>query len=244
MLGHGTMKELRALRVYCSRRRDDLEEDYDNGDWPLDEEVAKKEQLKMMMSFLCDEMILMQRISKSSEHDVFVWRGLARILHEHDPVARVGELGSSATREDRTLVENEFGGTDSNARGRKIDIMHQLCLEGRIKPIEIIAWEAKSEAVAGEALQSQLHKNIRINASIMNNLSQDMKRDFRRPSPMVLDIVGPRALVYTVQKIEPGIFGAGAVGEKLIELPMNANGIADFITPSLLVSLRKDTEKH
>ncbi|KAF9185491.1 hypothetical protein BGZ50_003032 [Haplosporangium sp. Z 11] len=231
-LGHGTMKELRALRRYCSRRRDDLEEDYDNDGWPAGKEDACEEELKIMqiMSFLCDEIISMQRISKTSEHeDVFVWRGLARILFEHDLVVRVGELGSSATREDRTLVENKFGGIDTNVRGRKIDIMHQLCLQGRSKPIEIIAWEAKSEAASGEVLQIQLRKNIRINASIMNKLSQYMERDFPRPSPMVLDIVGSRALVYVVRKIEPGIFGVGAVGEKMVELPKNTNEIAEFL---------------
>ncbi|KAI7830546.1 hypothetical protein BC939DRAFT_286133 [Gamsiella multidivaricata] len=226
------MKELRALRRYCSRRRDDLEEDYDNDGWPTGEEDARGEEFKIMqmIGVLCDEIISMQRISKTSEQeDVFVWRGLARILYEYDLVVRVGELGSSATREDRTLVENEFGGTDTSVRGRKIDIMHQLCLQGRSKPIEIIAWEAKSEAVSGEALQIQLRKNIRINASIMNKLSRYMERDFPRPSPMVLDIVGSRALVYTVRKIEPGIFGVGAVGEKMIELPKNTSEIAEFL---------------
>lgn len=172
----------------------------------------------------------MKRVSKTSEHeDVFVWRGLARILYEHDLVVRVGELGSTSTREDRLVVESEFGLTDHNVRGRKIDIMHQLCLEGNSKPVEMIAWEAKSEAVGAEALQIQLRKNIRINASIMNKLSGYMGREFPRPSPWVLDIVGPRALVYTVRKIEPGVFGAGAVGDKMIELPTNASEIAGFL---------------
>ncbi|KAF9931954.1 hypothetical protein FBU30_009249 [Linnemannia zychae] len=231
-LGQGTSKELRALRRFCSRYCDDSEEVYDENGWPQGEEDAIEEQLKIMKitCFLCDEIISMQRVSRTSEHeDVFVWRGLARLLYDHDLVVRVGELGSSATREDRTTIENEFGGTDTNVRGRKIDIMHQLCLQGNSKPIDVIAWEAKSEAVSGEALQIQLRKNIRINASIMNNLSQYMERDFPRPSPMVLDIVGSRALVYTVRKIESGVFGAGAVGEKMIELPTNASEIAEFL---------------
>ncbi|KAF9277990.1 hypothetical protein BGZ68_008850 [Mortierella alpina] len=231
-LGDGTTSDLRGLRRYCSRCRDDLEEAYDNGDWSPDKADAMKEQLQIMqiMAFICEEIISMKRVSKTSEHeDVFVWRGLARILYEHDLVVRVGELGSTSTREDRLVVESEFGLTDHNVRGRKIDIMHQLCLEGNSKPVEMIAWEAKSEAVGAEALQIQLRKNIRINASIMNKLSGYMGREFPRPSPWVLDIVGPRALVYTVRKIEPGVFGAGAVGDKMIELPTNASEIAGFL---------------
>ncbi|KAG0348212.1 hypothetical protein BG004_005689 [Podila humilis] len=227
-VGSGTLKELRALRRHCSRRCDDLEEEYDDEGWPMGAEDSKGEQLKIMQ--ICDEIISTQRIANSSEQEhVFVWRGLARILYEEDLVVRVGELGSAATREDRTLAESKFGGIDSNVRGRKIDIMHQLCLQGRTKPIEMVAWEVKSESVEAEALQCQLRKNIRINASIMNKLSQYMEWDFPRPSPMVLDIVGSRALVYTVRKVQPEVFGAGAVGENLIELPMNTKEIAEFL---------------
>ncbi|GJJ75382.1 hypothetical protein EMPS_07740 [Entomortierella parvispora] len=141
-LGLGTMKELRALRRHCSHRRNELEESYDNDGWTTDEEDDKKEEFKIMqmMEFICEEIISRERISKTSEHeDVFVWRGLARILYEHDLVVRVGELGSSSTREDRTVVEKEFGKTDSNVRGRKIDILHQLCVQGSNKPVEMVA---------------------------------------------------------------------------------------------------------
>jgi hypothetical protein len=150
-------------------------------------------------------------------------------MHVHDVLVRVGELGSSATREDRTEIESGFGGTESNVRSRKIDIMHQLCFQGSSKPVEMVAWEVKSETASSEVLQAQLRKNIRINASIMNKQSDYMGRSFPRPSPIILDITGSRALVYTVRKIEPGIFGAGAVGDKLIKLPRNIEEIPRFL---------------
>jgi hypothetical protein len=48
ILGGGTMKELRLLRRYCSRRRDNLEEEHDNDEWLTNEEDTKKEELKIM----------------------------------------------------------------------------------------------------------------------------------------------------------------------------------------------------
>ncbi|KAF9979392.1 hypothetical protein BGZ65_006648 [Modicella reniformis] len=232
VLGSGTLKELRDLRRYCSRHYNNLEEVSDNGGWPPDEVGENDEKLKIMrlMEFICSEMMSTEQITKTSEHeDVFVWRGLARILYDHDLVVRVGELGATATRHDRVAVENEFGGKESNVRSRKIDLMHQLCLQGRQKALEMIAWEAKSDGTAADALQAQLRKNIRINASIMNKLSPYLGTDFPRPSPMVLDIVGSRALVYMVSKIEPRIFGAAAVMNRMIELPTSPVTIADFL---------------
>lgn len=91
----------------------------------------------------------------------------------------------------------------------------------------MVAWEVKSETASPEILQTQLRKNIRINASVMNKQSHYMERSFSRPSSIILDITGSRALVYTVQKIEPGIFSAEAVGDKLIELPRNVEEIPE-----------------
>ncbi|ORZ04314.1 hypothetical protein BCR41DRAFT_199263 [Lobosporangium transversale] len=231
-LGHGAIEDLRAMRRYCKRRYCDLEEERDHGAWPASEKDARNEELKivLIMELLANEIIAMQNVPKASEHeDVFIWRGLARILYDYDLVVRVGELGSSATREDRAAMEQEFGGTDSNVRSKKIDLMHQLCLQGVGKPIELIAWEVKSSSVSPDILQIQLRKNIRTNASIMNNISQYMERTFPRPSPIILDIVGSKALAYTVRKFEPGAFGAGAVGDTMIQIPRHADEIPEFL---------------
>jgi len=56
-----------------------------------------------------------------------------------------------------------------------------------------------------------------------------MEKGFPRPSPLVLNLVGSRALVYTVKKIQLGVFGEGIVGEKMIALPMSADEIAGFL---------------
>ncbi|KAG0302596.1 hypothetical protein BGZ98_007372 [Dissophora globulifera] len=178
----------------------------------------------------CDEILGLQKVAKTLEHeDVFIWRGVARILHSHDVVIRVGELGSNSMRDDRSDIERQFGGAESGVRSRKIDILHQLCPRGAKTPIEIVAWEAKSDVVSAETLQVQLRKNICTNASVMNKLAPYLDSEFPRPAPIVLDIIGLRALAYIVQKIEPGVFGAGTVSEDLIELPRAADEVVDFL---------------
>ncbi|KAF9950628.1 hypothetical protein BGZ70_001292 [Mortierella alpina] len=134
-LGQGSVLDIRGLRRHCSRCRDDLEEAYEKGDWPADQAEDRKERMKIMqiMEFICDEIIAMQRVSKASKHeDVIVGRGLAGILHERD-------LVPALYQEDRLVVESGFGLTDHNVRSRKIDTMHQLCLEGNSKPVGMTA---------------------------------------------------------------------------------------------------------
>lgn len=101
-------------------------------------------------------------------------------------------------------------------RGEKL-LLFFSCV---FKAVEIIAWQAKSEI--REALQVQQRKNNRTDASILSSkLLEYIEQDFPNPSPIVLDIFDSRALVYTVRKIEPGVFGVGAVAETLVVLPIN-----------------------
>ncbi|KAF9912290.1 hypothetical protein EC991_000182 [Linnemannia zychae] len=237
------------LHRQCSRRRDDLEQDLEQGlGWNGEQADAKREELKIMhvLEFLCDEILAIQKIEISSEHeDVFIWRGIARILHSHEVVIRVGELGSSSTREDRRDIEEQFGGTESGVRSRKIDIMHQLYPRGAKCPIEIVAWEAKPDGAFAETLQVQLRKNIRTNASMMNKLAPYLDSGFPRQAPIVVDIIGSRALAYIVHKIEPGVFGAGAISEDLIELPRAADEIKGLLfNGSMWALLRVEASEY
>ncbi|KAF9576069.1 hypothetical protein EC968_000136 [Mortierella alpina] len=199
ILGYGEQQSISRLRLYCSRKRDNLEQD-------------KEQDLVTILA--------LQKITTTSEHeDVFIWRGIARILHSHEVVIRVGELGSSSTREDRRDIEEQFGSTESGVRSRKIDILHQLCPRGAKSPMEIVAWEAKPDAASAETLQIQLRKNIRTNASIMNKLAPYL------------------------DPIEPGVFGAGVISEDLIELPRAADEIMGFLfSGSMSALLRVELE--
>ncbi|KAF9167382.1 hypothetical protein BGX21_011480 [Mortierella sp. AD011] len=71
----------------------------------------------------------------------------------------------------------------------------------------------------------------------MKSLMPYLDCGFPRPSPMVLDIVGSRALVYTVKKIESGVFGASLVGKGMIEIPMHADDIAQFLDSGSMSAL-------
>ncbi|KAF9353466.1 hypothetical protein BGX26_008779, partial [Mortierella sp. AD094] len=151
-------------------------------------------------------------------------------------VVRVGELGSGATRANRSQVEEAFGGSESNVRGRKIDIFLKVSLPDE-KPKELVAWEAKSSDVSKEARKIQLRKNIRINACFSNSFAPYLDQAFPRQLPIVLDIVGTRALPYVVRKTEPNIFVAGAVSKKLIKVPQNAEDLVDFMDSGCLSAL-------
>lgn len=167
---------------------------------------------------------------------VFPWREITRVLFSSDMVARVGELGSSSTRQDRTKLERDNKGAESNVRSRKIDMLHQLYIPTRATFLELVSWEAKSETANSTLLQCQLRKNIRINVSIQKQLQQYLDLEMAT-SPVVLDICGPKALAYTVQQVEKDVFGAAAVGETLIELPRFEEDIHEFLDSGSLSAL-------
>ncbi|KAF9932663.1 hypothetical protein FBU30_007660 [Linnemannia zychae] len=108
-------------------------------------------------------------------------------------------------------IEEHFGDAESGIRSRKIDIFHQLYPRGARDPMDIVAWEEKPET-----LHFQLCQNIRTNANVMNRLAPYLEPGFPSSEPIVLDIIGSRALAYIVKTIEPSVFGEGTVSEGLI----------------------------
>lgn len=183
------------------------------------------------------ENIAMKCVPNPTETEyVFPWREITRVLFNSDMVARVGELGSSSTRLDRTKLERDNKGAESNVRSRKIDMLHQLYIPTRTTPLELVSWEAKSETASSTVLQCQLRKNIRINVSIQKQLQQYPDPELWT-SPVVLDICGPKALAYTVMQIEKDLFVVGAVGDTLIELPRFEEDIHEFFDSGSLSAL-------
>ncbi|KAF9286854.1 hypothetical protein BGZ68_002513 [Mortierella alpina] len=243
ILGNSERQKISRLRRYCSRRRDDLEQDKEQSfGWTGEQADAKREELKVVhvLEFLCDEILALQKIVNTSEHeDVLIWRGVARILHSHDVVIRVGELGSSSAGRDRRDNEEQFGGTESGVRSRTIDILHQLCPREAKSPVEIVAWEAQQDTASAETLQVRIRNSIRTNVSMMNKLAPYLDSRFPCPAPIVLDIIGSRALAYLVRKIEPGVFGVGAISEEMIELPRAADEITRFLYNGSMSALLK-----
>ncbi|KAG9072215.1 hypothetical protein KI688_006439 [Linnemannia hyalina] len=65
----------------------------------------------------------------------------------------------------------------------------------------------------------------------MNKLAQYLDSSFPRPAPIILDIIGSRALAYMVTKVEP------AVTEDMIKLPKSADGIDNFLEGGSLSAL-------
>ncbi|KAG0331766.1 hypothetical protein BG000_010621 [Podila horticola] len=239
-LGQGTMPEVKALRRLCKRRSCDLEEQCEEGG------ALKTEELKIMeiMEVVLKEIIAMKYVPNPTETEyVFPWREITRILFNVDMVARVGELGSSSTRQDRTKLERENKGAESNVRSRKIDMLHQLYIPTRTTPLELVSWEAKSDTANSTVLQCQLRKNIRINVSIQKQLQQYLDPELPT-SPVVLDIFGPKALAYTVRQVEKDVFGAAAVGDTLIELPRFEEDIHEFFDSGSLSALLRIGDRN
>ncbi|KAF9213201.1 hypothetical protein BGZ59_005723 [Podila verticillata] len=239
-LGQGTMPEVKALRRFCKRRSCDLEEQCEDGG------TLKIEELKIMeiMEIVLKEIVAMKCVPNPTETEyVFPWREITRVLFNSDMVARVGELGSSSTRQDRTKLERDNKGAESNVRSRKIDMLHQLYIPTRAALLELVSWEAKSETANSTLLQCQLKKNIRINVSIHKQLQQYLDLEMST-TPVVLDICGPKALAYTVQKVEKDVFGAAAVGETLIELPRFEEDIPEFLDSGSLSALLRIGDRN
>ncbi|KAG0317913.1 hypothetical protein BGZ97_004671 [Linnemannia gamsii] len=78
---------------------------------------------------------------------------------------------------------------------------------------------------------------------MMHKLAPYLDSGFPRQAPIVVDIIGSRALAYIVHKIEPGVFGAGAISEDLIELPRAADEIMGFLFSGNMSALLRVEER-
>ncbi|KAF9182370.1 hypothetical protein BGZ51_004804 [Haplosporangium sp. Z 767] len=247
-LGTRKTQSIQRLRRYCTRRSLELEEKEEEKEELTEEQVSQmKEELKIVLivGLLCKEIEANEGISKLSEQEVVcIWREIARVLFEDEIVPRMGELGAEATRSNKTPVEALFGGALSNVRSRKVDLYLQILLDGSQKWIGICTWEAKAIGVSSDTVHTQLRKNIRINAVLANALATYVDPSFPRASPVVLDIEGPQAFAYLVRKIEPGVFGAGAISEQSIVLPERATDIPHFLKSGCLSALLRMAEHN
>ena len=84
-----------------------------------------------------------------------------------------GELGSDATKFDRTVNEAEFGDTSKYVSGRKIDLIISVPTVDRRnneKVVELSSLELKRAGVEDEYITTQQNKNVRTLKSVLANL--------------------------------------------------------------------------
>ncbi|KAF9207766.1 hypothetical protein BGZ49_010588 [Haplosporangium sp. Z 27] len=210
-----TLKEvLERLRRYCMKRSIELEEQEESNNLLQEEEIDRlKEEWKIMriMEVLCREIESNQTMERLSEHEVvYIWREISRILFEDCMSIRTGELSAEATRDNRIQVEEHFGGSESNAK---------------------IAESSQ------DTLQTQLCKNVRINAALANSVRTFVDADVPRRSPIILDIEGTNAMLYLVRRVEDGVFGAGVVSTQSIVLPTCVGDIPHFLDSGNICAL-------
>lgn len=84
-----------------------------------------------------------------------------------------GESTSAASKFERQVNENEYGGVSQNIMGRRIDLLlkgHLSDDKDKQQIIEMAAMEIKPAGVCLETEVIQLNKNVRVNKSILGCL--------------------------------------------------------------------------
>ncbi|KAF9398090.1 hypothetical protein BGX21_008171, partial [Mortierella sp. AD011] len=152
-------------------------------------------------------------------------------------VEYLGELGLAETRKDRQKAEWSFALNKHNVKSRKVDLLFQSKIKnfkGKQCRQNIAVFEAKSVNSNQNTTWIHIRKAIRLNKSILCAL-QELGVDV---APLILDIQGQRAYIYTVKKID-GYYCTGKVSAQGIRLPTTPFEMHRFITDGGLNALEK-----
>jgi hypothetical protein len=96
--------------------------------------------------------------------------------------------------------------------------------EGAVSSGNIAVFEAKRDGKNQTDLDMQTRKNLRLKSLICAHCGLNIKGK----EPLILDIRGCKAIVYTIKKFE-GFFGAGRVAKDPLELPVSAPRMKAFL---------------
>ncbi|KAF9199941.1 hypothetical protein BGZ49_009886 [Haplosporangium sp. Z 27] len=177
--------------------------------------------------------------STSSEAEyVCIWRHVFGILLGDTVATRIGELSVKETRKERLLQETTFAFKEHNIRGRKVDLLFQAVYKdhkGKDVRTNLAVFEAKSSTASTDILRVQARKNLRLNKALLTNLRS---MNARGQSPLILDMQGARAYIYTIKKFG-NVYGAGSVTDRTIRLPTSEWELFAFIgRPDLILLLK------
>ncbi|KAG0082189.1 hypothetical protein BGZ93_010814 [Podila epicladia] len=168
-LGQGTIPEVKALHRFCKRRSCDLGEQREEGG------ALKTEELKIMeiMEVTLKEIVAMKCVPNATEMEyVFSWREITRVLYNSDMVARVGELGSSSTRQDRNKRERDNKGARVQCAVEKDRHSAPSLYPDAYDAFRARLMGGQVRDASSSVLQCRLRKNIRNNVSIQEQLQQ------------------------------------------------------------------------
>ncbi|KAF9991679.1 hypothetical protein BGZ79_004138, partial [Entomortierella chlamydospora] len=171
----------------------------------------------MIINHLCGMISSNQLSPPTSEHvSVSVWsftmgllfggQAIRVIPTDTNPVMSTGELGSSATKNARLLVENEFGTTTKYVCGRKVDLSVRIFADFSWEN-EISIYEFKSGTVADDSCEQQQRKAVRLNAAILLELEKQGV-DITKVFPVIAEGRGLSMDLYTLRRYGE-VLGAG-----------------------------------
>lgn len=170
-----------------------------------------------------------------SELDYLVyWRSVIRIfLRGTDIFLRCGEPHCMASKFERQINEEEFGGAKKSVTGRKIDLLPTIRMndeKNKEITIELGAFEVKPEGVEDSVQVIQLNKNIRVNKNVLNTilLYTNLNNEVIEQFVIGIDIIGLHGFLYKVVKYEDVVFAA-KLTEDDVFLPEDEDDILEFL---------------
>ncbi|KAF9085356.1 hypothetical protein BGX27_003488, partial [Mortierella sp. AM989] len=176
-----------------------------------------------VVRFLADK-IIAKTFGESEHAVVSTWKDVLDFISEGLLIFKTGELTSDATKEIRTLQEQEFSRTSKSVCGRKMD------LHLHFNDLELNNSEFKAVGVDIEENKMQSRKNIRINKAIMIYLQRHAKFDLQNDDYMIfLDVSGYTGAIVYLQRYKD-IHVSDLLSQVAIKLPIDEKGLKAFLT--------------
>ncbi|KAF9123772.1 hypothetical protein BGW39_008709 [Mortierella sp. 14UC] len=162
----------------------------------------------LTMGHICSLLAIGQLEPPTSEHIyVSAWTQVFNTLFHGTKVRAIpGELVSTAARDCRLLIEDEFGPTNKYICGRKVDMSIRVYAD-HTWDNEICVFEFKSTKASDAVCQQQQRKSVRLNGAILLDL-EGGGLDITKSYPAIAEGRGLVVDFYTLRRYED-ILGAG-----------------------------------
>ncbi|KAI9260591.1 hypothetical protein BDA99DRAFT_86111 [Phascolomyces articulosus] len=167
--------------------------------------------------------------SKSETDCLFYWKNILHIISERRMIHKKGELTSTATKFERVINEYEFGETNKNVSGRKIDLLIQTTsvnIQNKPEVFDLSSMEFKKSGSDDIYLISQQNKNIRTMKSVLASL---LATTNHIDVVLGMDIVGVSGYMFAVLPYEGVTFATNVTDDKIVFLPVNKYDLDDFL---------------
>ncbi|KAG9070416.1 hypothetical protein KI688_009753 [Linnemannia hyalina] len=187
----------------------------------------------MTMSHICSLLAIGQLEPPTSEHVyVSAWTQIFNTLFHGSKVRAIpGELMSTAAKNCRLLIEDEFGQTNKYICGRKVDMSIRVYAD-HTWDNEICVFEFKSSNASEALCRQQQRKSVRLNGAILLDLEK-RGLDITKSYPVIAEGRGLVVDFYTLRRYED-ILGAGRSTMSSVWLPSHVSQLKPFLKSNSL----------